>query len=80
MIPIHRLWMYDMHHDQGRGIKPEYFYRVDAFVAHVFNMEPFKSQGLCRYPYSKCRLTKFLNAEDLTSHLYRYDFKPRYWV
>ncbi|MED6205972.1 hypothetical protein PIB30_022715 [Stylosanthes scabra] len=56
MIPISRLWMYDRDNYQRGGIKPEFFQGVDDFVKVVFNIDPYKSEGVSRYPCSKCRL------------------------
>ncbi|MED6122881.1 hypothetical protein PIB30_044040 [Stylosanthes scabra] len=46
----------------------------------MFNIEPYKSEGVSRCPCSKFRLRKYLGPSEITLHLYRNGFMPRYWV
>ena len=61
------------------GLTDEFVVGVYEFVQHACTLSKYENEGVIRCPCKKCKSTKVISADDVTLHLLKHRFKPKYW-
>ena len=78
-VPYHRLWMYHQRDKRSGELRIEFINRVEEFDKHAWAQHDFITNGMHRYPYAKCKNTKYLNPDEVKMHLSHKGFIQYYW-
>ena len=74
----HRKWMYNGSNLGKRGYMNEFLLGVEYFITFVCHQEIFIKECVIRCPCSKCKNRKYLNPDEVKTHLYSKGFNPGY--
>jgi hypothetical protein len=75
-----RTWMYERFNPSKTQLRHEFIRGVNEFVETAKNSRYYLSEGAIRCPCVKCRNMKLFDEAYVKTHLYKYGFKPDYWI
>ena len=71
--------MYNRINPGRAGLTNEFVVGEYEFVAYTCTLSKYENEGVIQCSCKKCKSTKIFSADDVTLHLLKHGFMPKYW-